>query len=345
MSIFYYDTEKTIYPTQLDAYAAKQAGKNIFFYYYDKEFLKIDWKTEPTESLEELYKERAQQIRDEYEYVILCYSGGSDSTNILETFYYNNIHIDEIVMVGAFSQDSYQGSDENHNGDIFFNAKPTLNQFNLPNTKISVYDYTDWFRDPNNFTLIKTYKDEWSKYIGGFKSVHNLWWYDFKRFAGKGNNKKTAWIMGAEKTGYEHGFDKPRVRICDLGINDYGANYFDENFTRINFYTDPYYTKIMVKQAHVMKRLYDGIKDNAIPPAILSSKREDIINRTVYNLKNPLVFKSKKSTTTSISARDMFMLNSKDSGMYDMFLRGLHTIKQYAPPSQPISFFTRPYYL
>ena len=111
MNIFYYDTEKNIYLTQLDAVAAKKTGKNIFFYYYDKEFSQIDWTIEPLEPLEQLYKERAQKIRDENEYLILCYSGGVDSTNILETFYYNNIHIDELIMVGAFSQDSYKGSD------------------------------------------------------------------------------------------------------------------------------------------------------------------------------------------------------------------------------------------
>jgi hypothetical protein len=33
MNMFYYDTEKNIYPTQLDAVAAEKKGKNIFFYY------------------------------------------------------------------------------------------------------------------------------------------------------------------------------------------------------------------------------------------------------------------------------------------------------------------------
>ena len=65
MNIFYYDTEKNIYLTQLDAVAAKKTGKNIFFYYYDKEFSQIDWTIEPLEPLEQLYKERAQKIRDE----------------------------------------------------------------------------------------------------------------------------------------------------------------------------------------------------------------------------------------------------------------------------------------
>ena len=89
-----------------------------YFYFYDEEFSKINWFIEPKDSLQTLYRKRAEQIRQDYEYVILAYSGGHDSTQVLETFYYNNIHINEILMVGAFSQDSYTGSDENHNAEI-----------------------------------------------------------------------------------------------------------------------------------------------------------------------------------------------------------------------------------
>ena len=111
--IFYYDAENNIYLTHLDAVASR---KQCWFYYYDDILSKVPWKIEPTETLETLYKLRAQEIRDTYDYVILCFSGGSDSLNVLETFYYNNIHIDEIVMVGAFSQDKFFGDDSNSSG-------------------------------------------------------------------------------------------------------------------------------------------------------------------------------------------------------------------------------------
>ena len=87
-------------------------AENVGFYYHDKEFSKIDWNYEPPQSLQDLYRIKAEKIRQDYGYVILAYSGGMDSSQVLETFYYNNIHIDEILMVGAFSQDSYGGSDE-----------------------------------------------------------------------------------------------------------------------------------------------------------------------------------------------------------------------------------------
>ena len=116
-NVFYYDGDKKTYHNRYDLLMKSKHWMRRF-YYYDNEFMKVEWTKEPTEDLWSLYSKRAQQIRDEYEYVILCYSGGVDSTNILEAFYYNNIFIDEILIVGAFSQDSNSGTDENHNGDI-----------------------------------------------------------------------------------------------------------------------------------------------------------------------------------------------------------------------------------
>lgn len=47
-------------------------------------------------NLLEHYKNRAQQLRDSYDYLILAYTGGSDSHNILKTFLNNNITLDEV---------------------------------------------------------------------------------------------------------------------------------------------------------------------------------------------------------------------------------------------------------
>jgi len=239
MSIFYYDANHRIYPTQLDAIAS---NKMCNFYYHDEEMRKYDWKKPPIESLQELYKQRAQQLRDEYEYIILCYSGGEDSMQMLEAFYYNNIHIDEIVTVGAFSQDSFKGSNENRNGDVYLSAMPTLNELHLPKTKITAVDYTEWFNDPTNFTLINTYGNEWIKYTGAYRSLHILFWYDFKKFIGKNNNKKTAYIFGCDKARVVHIPSKNRSvhYFDDTSVNSYGgASLITENFNRINFYSDP----------------------------------------------------------------------------------------------------------
>ena len=64
---------------------------------YISKFDKFEWNKEPVDSWKEICKKRAQQLRDSYDYIILYYSGGSDTTTVLNAFLDNNIHIDEIV--------------------------------------------------------------------------------------------------------------------------------------------------------------------------------------------------------------------------------------------------------
>ena len=49
-------------------------------------------------SLQEVYKQRAQQLRDQYDYLILYFSGGADSYNVLRSFIDNNIKLDEVCV-------------------------------------------------------------------------------------------------------------------------------------------------------------------------------------------------------------------------------------------------------
>jgi len=66
--------------------------------YNDNFFSQYDWTREPTESLDELYKQRAEQLRRDYDYLVLYYSGGYDSANLLHAFLDNDIYPDEIAI-------------------------------------------------------------------------------------------------------------------------------------------------------------------------------------------------------------------------------------------------------
>jgi hypothetical protein len=341
-SIYYYDEDGDIYNNQIDALLS---GKNCYLYFYDKEMRMVDWKTEPHESLDTLYKIRAQYIRDKYKYVILCYSGGHDSTNILETFYYNNIHIDEILVVGALARDSYKGSDENHNGELYENVFPTLSRLNLPNTKITVADYTKWFNDPKiNFTALSNHGREWTKHIGGFRSVHTLFWHDLKKFIGHQNSKDTCYIMGTDKVNLDYRIGhKSNVFFVDLSFFDYGSKYHDENFQRVNFYTDVHFTatNIIRKQAHVVNT-YKRINNYGDA----DETENEILNKLLYDLKHPLVFMSPKSISTSVSARDMFMFEHKNSEIYNIFIDGLKYINRLGfSTKQQYKFRSKPHFI
>ena len=83
----YYFDDGSRFSSKIEAlqYSLK-LQKNFRLYYFDEVFSSIDWSIEPLNTLQYHYKQQAQRIRDEYDYVILCYSGGADSTNILETY-------------------------------------------------------------------------------------------------------------------------------------------------------------------------------------------------------------------------------------------------------------------
>jgi hypothetical protein len=316
--ILYYNIKTgNSYPSRFDAL---KDSKNSFYYFRDKEFLATDWTNEPSESLSELYRKRAEEIRAEYEYVIIAYSGGHDSTNVLETFYYNNIHIDEILVVGALSQDPNSESDDNHNGDLYYNVFPTLNKLKLPNTKITVVDYTKYFDDLNNFTMLKKYGSEYLEHIGSYYSVHHLFWADLKKFIGQDNDKKTAVVFGADKPiiCYDEDLKKYYTIFTDTEHIDYGNFQLVENFHRVKFYADAD-VKLRKKQLHVLKRFLTLtnyiIKDYNV-----------FVCKLIYNLKHPLIFASVKAKSNVLSQRDLYLIKNRTSDVYKIFKEGIKSL-------------------
>ena len=105
------------------------------------------WKQEPTQSFEELLKERCQQLRDTYSYIRMMYSGGCDSTTMLNAFIRNGIHIDEINAY-RFSLDN--NFDNSSNIEINNHLIPYFNELRkqLPKTKFTVSDYGKEYFEP-----------------------------------------------------------------------------------------------------------------------------------------------------------------------------------------------------
>lgn len=98
----YYVVDKAIFRHKI--YAMQEATrkglkpKDITWVFNDDVFGKLDWKTPSDLPLTEWYRRRAQQLRDKYDYLVLAFSGGGDSSNVLDSFVLNNIHLDEVVV-------------------------------------------------------------------------------------------------------------------------------------------------------------------------------------------------------------------------------------------------------
>lgn len=83
---------------------ASRTNQQIHFNFFNNFFDQIDWTVEPEQSLENLYKDRAEQILSKYDYVILLLSGGSDSTNMVKTFLNNNLKPQEVISYGVLNK-------------------------------------------------------------------------------------------------------------------------------------------------------------------------------------------------------------------------------------------------
>jgi hypothetical protein len=108
--------------------------------YNDKFFSQYDWTQEPTESLDELYAQRAKELREQYDYIVLYYSGGYDSTNMLRAFLDNGIYPDEICyFYSRHDTDSHQYYERIN----FTEKKLERLKQQYPKLKIRKLDYAD----------------------------------------------------------------------------------------------------------------------------------------------------------------------------------------------------------
>jgi hypothetical protein len=76
---------------------ASKTKQEMSWTFNDFEYNNHDWTTEPTESLETLYGLRAKELREKYDHIAICYTGGSDSHNALMSFFNNGLHVDEVI--------------------------------------------------------------------------------------------------------------------------------------------------------------------------------------------------------------------------------------------------------
>ena len=123
----------------------------VHFHWYEDAFARLNPSVEPVETLAELCRQRAQELRDTYSYIRLFYSGGADSHTALVSFVDNNIHLDEIVVDVKLDKDANTAVNTT-NREIAIATIPYLKTIahRLLKTKITmsqatVKDADDWF--------------------------------------------------------------------------------------------------------------------------------------------------------------------------------------------------------
>lgn len=234
---------------------------------YNNEFFsKYNWQQEPIESINELYRRRAQKLRNDNDYLILHYSGGYDSSNILYSFLDNNIPLDEILIYYS----RHDGVSHQYQELSGLTRKKTEQLQKLyPKIKIRYLDYADFFISWDKNIANYGYGKDLVDVFGSSMTIN--------RFAvDLAHTMVPEWeniIESGKKLAFVIGVDKPVLRYFNgQWIFNFQDGIVQSNITPLRqmiddgslgryefFYWDPCHecAQILIKQSHLVKQKYD----------------------------------------------------------------------------------------
>jgi len=238
--------------------AMSRTGIHLHWDFNEAVFDSYDWTVEPKESLLELYRRRAQQLRDKYDYIILTYSGGADSTTVLESFINNDIKLDEVVSYVNHDRDSFLSA------EIYQAAIPKFEELKTknPHVKFRLLDMTElelehFGINENKFSWIY----EMNAYINPNNASRIGVGMKIKEWADMIHAGKNVCILTA--------LDKPRIIQVDGKFVFRFIDFIDcaatassmagsQPWTDELFYWTPDLPEIMIKQGHIIKNYLAG---------------------------------------------------------------------------------------
>jgi len=239
--------------------------QRVRYVYFDDVWQNFDRSVLGKISLKELYRIRAQQLRDEYDYLIVYFSGGGDSYNVIRSFVDNGIKLDEVcvkwpmaaIKAEVYTPDPNNTDPRNTLSEWDYAIKPKLEWLsqNHPDVKINIVDWTEDFSE-------KSYTLELFQNVNNFNDVEIPFMMSYstseRDLIDKG--KKVASIYGIEKPKMYRVAGKWFMSFIDIAtamgtpslINPLGTEYF---------YWTPKFPILAFEQAHTIARYLDANPD------------------------------------------------------------------------------------
>jgi hypothetical protein len=365
----YYTVNGKIYFSKVQALIeSTNTGDFPIWNFNNEAFGAVRWDQDPDTNLRELYRIRAQQLRDKYDYIRVEFSGGSDSSQAVYNFLLNGIHLDEIVFkyptAGEkdVSADPFNTKPENTLSEWEFAAKPMLHwvKTNFPNVKITMHDYsTEMLENKHDETWVFRSKDYFQP---GHCFKHNaLSTKEQRIFADQGRN-----------TCVLYGIDKPKLCIRDkkwyLYFMDVQANCAVtitedyDNITSEYFFWTPDMPELIQKQASIIKNWFSLPQNKHLQylvrwPNYSFAHRtayEQMIKPLIYPDFDPATFQTSKPTNSFYNEMDhWFYMNFKGTETYRIWQAGLNLLTSTIDPKffnneigKPVGFvgFLSPFY-
>jgi hypothetical protein len=286
----YYTVGTEVFYSKPQAYIrATELGVTPGWHFNTIDLAKFNWTQEPEVSIRELYRIRAQQLRDQYDWIRVEASGGGDSTTAIFAFLLNGIHLDEVVfrypaqVDKDVTDDPWNTNAENTLSEKKFAAEPLLHwiKTNFPDTVVTVQDYSEnllndsYMRDES---WVYTTRD-W------FQPGHGIKHTNF------GTTAHQTLADSGKKICALYGIDKPKVCIIEnkwyVYYSDLQANHpnpvvgDNTNITTELFYWTPDLPEIVCKQAHMIKMWFD-MSQNGHVRHLVQTPNGNTNQRTAY---------------------------------------------------------------
>ena len=312
-------------------------------------YAKLNWEIAPETDIRELYRLRAVQLREKYDWIRLECSGGGDSATAAFAFLLNGIHLDEVIFrypksgEKGVTGDPFNTKAENTLSEFQFAAQPLLNwiKTNFPKTVVRIHDFSE-----NMIQEESTRDESWVfQTRDWFQPAHADKYNQFNLAEHRilaDSGKKICVLLG---------IDKPRMCI----INNEWYTYFSDvpansahpivgeydNITNEYFYWTPDLPDIVLKQAHMIKQWFDMQQNNHLKhliqwPNTSIAKRtsyEQLAKSIIYPDYDLETWQTDKPTNSFYNEMDTwFYKNLKDSNLYNAWESGLNYLINHIDP-------------
>lgn len=260
---FYQVGDRVFTNKMLALYEASKSKSEVKFNFHNEIYSNLDWTQRPNGILKDLYKQRAQQLRDEYDYITINFSGGADSWNVLNSFLSNGIKVDEVYTRWGLAERKFTPANNkdtfeyNTGSEFEYAVLPVLKYLekNYPEINIVVDDISECFHEE---LTEKKFLDS-DQYQMAACFFHTVRQSDKEKQAEK-NKQKIAVV---------YGYDKINCKIRDGNLYAYfadgmcggDATLYNSSRKFECFYWTPKFPLIPVLQSHY---IMDFLKNDIV---------------------------------------------------------------------------------
>ena len=334
----HYRVGSTIYTHKLSALiaASKNTAHSPTWHFHENIYSKLNWYEDSKFTLDELYQQRARQLRDKYDYLVLSFSGGSDSWTALQAFIDSGTHLDEIFvrwpLAATYGKYAVNRSTDASNmlSEWELTIRPMLEEYSkiIPNTKITVHDWSD--------ELLNRELDDYDWGVaqdhlnpGSFLKFQSISSAELRSID---QGKRTAIIFGTDKPAMFCDNNHMYCTFIDKSANGHAYSKFD----RVSelFYWSPDLPEIVHAQA---REIYNQIRLNrTLFAAIDNGTKNDDAKKNLWNLITKTIiykkycqlntFQVNKSYNNILDEVDAWMVDIKDFRYMQSWKSGIDNI-------------------